>query len=63
MGAFIHTGRPKGTKNKSSRSLRDHIRPHVLEIIGILLELARRGENHAVRVAAAREHRGAPYRR
>jgi hypothetical protein len=55
MPAFIHTGRPKGTKNKSNRTLREHILTHVIEIVTILMEIARRGDTDAARVIAARE--------
>ena len=45
-------GRPKGSKNKANKELRDLARTYTKEALKTLSHIARRGESGAARVAA-----------
>ena len=48
-------GRPKGSRNKSTKDIKLLAAPYGPEAIGVLAKLMHEGETHSVRVNAARE--------
>jgi hypothetical protein len=48
-------GRPKGSRNKSSKDIKVLAAPYGPEAVSVLAQIMHEGETHSVRVAAARE--------